>query len=201
MGKVVVDTDFLNHILNTPNGKNVMQKIIDFYGFELVMHPWVYDREIKGIRTDIDTYVQENVKVLKYSDFLSQEDEQLYDITFKDLYSAMNRGEPVDENYKTFKTYNRSQKNLGEIHSVILASFSGIPLLLSDDYNAKEIAAKRINSSTFQLDVKKSFDILCEMVTTDTSLLSLQEDVIPIIREHKQAYQKQYIQEIKKLYN
>lgn len=200
MGKVVVDTDFLNHILNTPNGEDVMQKIVDFYGFELVMHPWVYDREIKGLNTNVDTYVQKNVQVLEYVDFLESEDEALYDIVFKDLYRCMNRDESVDESYRTFKTYNRAGKNLGEIHSVILAKFLGIPLLLSDDYNAKEIAAKRINTDTFQLDVKKSFDIMCDMISSDNSLLSFNEDVIPIIRMHKQAYWKPYIKEVKALY-
>ena len=172
MGKVVVDTDFLNHILKTPKGEDVMQKIIDFYGYELVLHPWVYDREIKDINTVVDKYVQKKVKVLKYSDFLQTEDDELfYDIVFRDLYRNMNKNESVDGNYKSFKTYNKAGKNLGEIHSVILAKYAGIPLLLSDDYNAKEIAAKRVNTEGFMLDVKKSFDIMCDIVKKDKNVL------------------------------
>lgn len=201
MGKVIVDTDFLNHILNTPNGEDVMQKIIDFYGYELVMHPWVYGREIKGINTAADAYVQKNVKVLEYSDFLETEDDvALYEIYFLDLHRSMNRNESVDGNYRSFKTYNKAGKNLGEIHSVILARFSGIPLLLSDDYNAKEIAAKRINADGYLLDVQKSFDIMCDMVKADRSVLPY-DDALAVIRNHKQEYQKAYIKEIKKLYS
>lgn len=201
MGKVVVDTDFLNHILKTPNGEEVMQKIIDFYGYELVMHPWVYEREIKGISTATDAYVQKNVKVLEYSDFLeTEDDEALYDIVFQDLHRSMNRNESVDGSYESFKTYNRASKNLGEIHSVILARYAGIPLLLSDDYNAKEIAAKRISADGFQLEVKKSFDIMCDMVRTDKSMLS-RDDAFAVIRNYKADFQKTYIKEIKKLYS
>lgn len=201
MGKVIVDTDFLNHILKTPNGEELMQKIVDFYGYELAMHPWVYEREIKGISTAADAYVQKNVKVLEYSEFLATEDDEaLYEIYFLDLHRSMNRRESVDGSYRSFKTYNKSGKNLGEIHSVILARFSGIPLLLSDDYNAKEIAAKRINADGYLLDVKKSFDIMCEMVKADKSILSY-DDALAVIRNHKQEYQKTYIKEIKQLYN
>lgn len=200
MGKVIVDTDFLNHILKTPNGEELMQKIVDFYGYELVMHPWVYEREIKGISTAADAYVQKNVKVLEYSEFLeTEDDEALYEIYFLDLHRNMNRNESVDGSYRSFKTYNRAGKNLGEIHSVILARFSGIPLLLSDDYNAKEIAAKRINADGYLLDVKKSFDIMCDMVKADKSALSY-NDALAVIRNYKQDYQKAYIKTIKQLY-
>ena len=201
MGKVIVDTDFLNHILNTPNGESVMQKIIDFYGYELVMHPWVYGREIKGINTAADAYVQKNVKVLDYSEFLeTADDKALYEIYFLDLYRNMNHNESVDGSYRSFETYNKAGKNLGEIHSVILARFSGIPLLLSDDYYAKEIAAKRINADGYLLDVKKSFDIMCDIVKTDKDILS-RDDAFAVIRNYKPEYQKAYIKEIKKLYS
>lgn len=201
MGKVVIDTDFLNHILKTPHGEEVMQKIVDFYGYELVMHPWVYEREITGIFAATETYVQKNVKVLEYSDFLrTEDDEDLYELSFLDLYRSMNRGESVDAGYQSFKSYNRANKNLGEIHSVILAKYAGIPLLMSDDYNAKEIAAKRINADGFHLDVKKSFDIMCDMVKTDKDILS-RDDAFAVIRNYKPEYQKTYIKEIKKLYS
>ena len=86
MGKVVVDTDFLNHILKTPNGEEIMQKIVNFNGYELIMHPWVYDREIKGLKSAIEKYVNENVKILDYSDFLKTEDDQIvYDMVFRSL--------------------------------------------------------------------------------------------------------------------
>lgn len=200
MGKVVVDTDFLNHILKTTNGEDMMQKIVDFYGYELVMHPWVYEREIKNINTTVEAYVQKNVVVLNYTDFLkTEEDEMLYDIVFQDLHREMNRGKTVDEGYRSFKTYNKSGMNLGEIHSVILSRFSGIPLLLSDDHNAKEIAAKKINADGYELNVEKSFDIMCDIVTKDKSILEL-EDIISVIRNHKQEYQKNYIRQIKELY-
>ena len=200
MGKVVVDTDFLNHILKTINGEDMMQKIVDFYGYELVMHPWVYEREIKNINTTVEAYVQKNVVVLNYTDFLkTEEDEMLYDIVFQDLHREMNRGKTVDESYRSFKTYNKSGMNLGEIHSVILSRFSGIPLLLSDDHNAKEIAAKKINADGYELNVEKSFDIMCDIVTKDKSILEL-EDIISVIRNHKQEYQKNYIRQIKELY-
>ena len=47
-------------------------------------------------------------------------------------------------------------------------SFKLLFSLSEDMSNAKEIAAKRINSSGYFLDVKKSFDILCTAFTLTT---------------------------------
>lgn len=200
MGRVIVDTDFLNHILKTQNGETVINKIANYFGYDFVMHPWVYEREIKNINTVVETYVQRNVYVMDYSEFLySEEDEQIYEFIFKALHQEMNRGASVDQSYKSFKTYNKSGMNLGEIHSVIMSRFTEIPLLLSDDYNAKEIAAKRINAEGYSLDVKKSFDIMCAMVKADKNLL-VREDTYSVIRNYKQEYQKECLREIKALY-
>lgn len=201
MENVIVDTDFLSHILNTPNGEAVIQSITAFYGYSFVMHPWVYEREIKNISRVVDVFVQREVRVLEYSDFIkSKEDEMIYEFTFKVLHQEMNRGIPVDSSYQSYKTYNRGGMNLGEIHSVIMSRFTGIPLLLSDDHNAKEIAARRINADGYLLDVKKSFDIMCDIVRTDKSILS-KEDTFAVIRNYKPEYQKANLKAIKELYN
>lgn len=200
MENVIIDTDFLSHILKTPNGEAVMQKIADFYGYNFVMHPWVYEREIKNIHTDVDSFVQRKVTVLEYEDFIkSEEDDIIYEFIFKVLHEEMNRGRPVDPGYQSYRTYNRSGMNLGEIHSVIMSRFTGIPLLLSDDHNAKEIAARRINADGYLLDVKKSFDIMCDIVKTDKSILP-KEDTFAVIRNYKPEYQKARLKEIKELY-
>lgn len=197
--KVIVDTDFLNHILKAKNGINTIKTIIDFFDFELVMHTWVYDREVKGINSDVQKFVDNNVEIVQYQDFLTdEEDWLLYDFEFKALFVEMNHRE-VSLGKQTFDTYNKSGENLGEIHSVILSRFTGIPLLLSDDYNAKEIAAKRLNSQGFSLNVKKSFELLCEIISEDENKICL-DDAVSVIRNYKNEYQKDFIREIKSIY-
>lgn len=187
MCKVIIDTDFLNHILKTPHGEAIMTAIKNYYGFHFCMHPWVYDREIRGLNTKVESFVQKNVEVFDYADFISSPVEgMMYEIYFKEIYRAMNRKE-LDLGGQTYQTYNKSQENLGEIHSVIMAMFTNIPLLLSDDYNAKEIAAKRINSSGYFLDVKKSFDILCEIISKDKTVIE-KNDVYSVIDNYKRDH-------------
>lgn len=197
--QVIVDTDFLNHIIKTPNGVNVLECITKFFDYKLVMHPWVYEREIKNLFRDVQEYVDKNVEVLKYEHFLQNDDDHLiYDKYFKELYEEMNR-KSLELGNQTSITYKKSGENLGEIHSVILSLFTDIPLLLSDDYNAKEIAAKRINSTGYTLEVKKSFDVICEVVNKDRSLLK-KEDVINIINNYKEQSQKDSKKIINALY-
>lgn len=201
MGKVIIDTDFLGHIIKANNGAETLKKIARIFDYQFVIHPWVYEREIKGIHTDVDAFVKENVTILSYEDFITTDfEDKLYDKYFKDLFSAMNRGNCVDSSYKSYRDYNKSGANLGEIHSVIMSHFTGIPLLLSDDYNAKEIAAKRMNSSVFTLDVQNSFNVLCSTVQEDPALIPY-NDIISVLRNYKPEYQKARIKEFKALYS
>jgi len=200
MSKVIVDADFLKHIIKAQNGLKTIEKIIELNNFEFVMHPWVYEREIKNLDTQVECFVNRRVEVLEYNDFLKDEDDgKLYQIYFEEIFYHMNH-RYVNWGSRNFYTYRASGENLGEIHSVIMSLFAEIPLLLSDDYNAKEVAAKRINAHGHALNVKKSFDILCEIAGMDLPVIDLQ-DMIFVIREHKAEYHKNYISTIKRIYN
>ena len=197
MNKVIVDTDFLNHIIRTPNGASILEKIIIFFDYELLIHPWTYEREL--VYTDVKKFVDKNVKILTFDDIILDEgDNSIYESLFKVLFEEMN-GRSVDFGRQNFKTYNKSGENLGEIHSVIAAQFLGIPLLLSDDYHAKETAARRLNFLGYNLNVKNSFDLLCEMIIKDKSNVS-KDDAIKIIKNYKERYHEKYIKQIKELY-
>lgn len=199
MKKVIVDTDFLNHILKSNNGQKTLQAIIELNEFELLMNCWVYEREIKGIFTDIQNFVDEHVTIINFTDFLKNEDEKnVYAFEFRELFYEMNN-EKVSLGAQTCFTYKKAGENLGEIHSVIMARFMNIPLLLSDDYNAKEIAAKRINLEGYVLDVINSFDILCNTAKIDKNAIPL-GDAIAVIQNSHYKQAKDYIKIIKEVY-
>ena len=166
------------------------------------MHPWVYEREIKGISTSVQQYVNEHIKVYDYNEFIPDEDDvYIYASHFGILFKEMNgTALPVDP--LTFKSYIHSGQNLGEIHSVILSVFTGIPVLLSDDYNAKKITAKRINNDGYTLDVKKSLEVLCDIISKDKTIIT-KDDAISIVRElkeHRHGDRKKRKKMIKDLY-
>ena len=199
MNRVIVDTDFLNHILQASSGEEILKKIIDFFDFQFLIHPWTYDREIKNISTATQKFVEQYATILDYNDFITNEgEEKMYDFHFHSLFNEMNFKQ-LSLGKQTFRTYNKSGENLGEIHSVLLSLFLNIPVLLSDDYNAREIAAKRINMQGYCLNVKTSFDIMCEMIKTDKKILSI-EEAVSVIRNYNQKRQKDNIKTIKGLY-
>lgn len=199
MNKVIIDTDFLNHIVRTPNGETVMKKIIDYFDYKLLMHPFVYKREIKNIHSDTERFVKNYVKVLKYSDFIkSEEDDYMYNFDFVILFKEMNSRE-ISFGNQNYRTYHKSNENLGEIHSVLLSRALNIPVLLSDDFNAKEIAAKRMNHQGYTLEVIKSFELICQIAKERKDILSLDE-CRAIIRNHKPEKIKDYEKIIKEIY-
>lgn len=203
MGKVIVDTDFLNHFIKSPNGENVLNSIVEFFDFDLVMHPWVYDREIKNIFTPVQQYVDKHIQVYEYNTFIKDDDDEyLYAVTFKSLYEAMNN-KPIPIDPLHFRTYKHSGENLGEIHSIILSMLMEIPILLSDDHKAKEVAVKRINRDGYILDVKKSFDLLCEVISKDKTIIN-KSDALSFVnglRDYRPQDHKYRERTIKNLYN
>lgn len=60
-------------------------------------------------------------------------------------------------------TRHHAKRNMGEIHSLILAHYLGIPVFMSNDSGAKQLAQSRINSSTSHIAVKNVCEVFYEI--------------------------------------
>ena len=60
-------------------------------------------------------------------------------------------------------TRHHAKRNMGEIHSLILAHYLGIPVFMSNDSGAKQLVQSRINSSASHIAVKNVCKVFCEI--------------------------------------
>lgn len=162
---VLLDADFCNIILQNDKNISFFKSIFEILNINPAIHIYVFDNELFH-NNSIKTLVSENyIKILNYSDFLIDDvDTVSYQQYFHDYYFFMN-SEKLG-NLDIF-TYRKSGYNLGEIHSLITAQICKIPVFMSNDKGAKELAYNRINSTAFQIIVKNIEEVFneCEKIS------------------------------------
>lgn len=170
--KVIVDTDFMNYMIRGKDGlEYYFDKIIEDLKLDPVVHEFLYDKEMMG-NPLVSKFVKENkLTVIKYQDFLTDLDDTYYSNLFSDLYKFCNN-RPLNYGKANFRTYQESEANLGEIHSVLLALYTEYPLFLSNDNGSKTMASTKINTALYQLEVKNIMDIFDELSTMKNTTIS-----------------------------
>ena len=184
----------MNYMIRGKDGLDYyFNKIINDLNLEPVVHEFLYDKEMMG-NPLVSKLVKEGLlTVIKYEDFLDDIDDPYYRDLFADLYKYCNE-RPLHYGKTTFRTYQESKVNLGEIHSVILALYTGYPLFFSNDNGAKTMANTKINTSAFQLEVRNIIDVFDEIATMKNKTLT-KKDFVNLTKGDEGRKQK--IQEIK----
>lgn len=170
--KVIVDTDFMNYMTRGKDGlEYYFDKIVDDLKLEPVVHEFLYEKEMMGNPLVSKLVREKRLTVIKYQDFLTDLDDTYYSNLFSDLYKFCN-DRPLNFGKANFRTYQESEANLGEIHSVILALYTEYPLFLSNDNGSKTMATTKINTELYQLDVKNVIDVFDELSTMKNTAIS-----------------------------
>lgn len=98
------------------------------------------------------------ISIIEYKNFLYDDfDKQFYKTTFENFYEYMNNKKL--KNFDIFKDH-KAKHNLDEIHSLITAQYLNIPLFMSNDKGAKELAVSKINTNSFKIDVQNVKEVI-----------------------------------------
>ena len=163
--RVVIDSDFCNMLTpgnNFYKEKVFFKSIFNSLGKKPVIHTFVYKQELLT-NTVIKELVNEKfIEIIEYKDFLVEDwYKKQYTDDFVDFYDYMN-SEKIAADFEQIKTHH-AKKNMGEIHSLILAHYLAIPIFMSNDNGAKQLAQTKINSSAFTICVKNICDVFCDI--------------------------------------
>ena len=144
--KAIIDTDFFNKITLAPNiadGKDLFIRTMNEFNIQPVVHYYVAEREMtvqNGIAKELldsgylEVYHKENI-------VKSEEDEQLYESYFRKWYNYLNVDKPrLEKDVDVFKLL-RANHSLGEIHSTLLAYFTKMNMIMSDDSDAADLVS------------------------------------------------------------
>ncbi len=135
----LLDTDFLNHLLQIKNSTIGQQEIQLFFSHipqEITVHPLVYEREMFQYHNSF-LFQNSIVKVASREEILGNKDRELYyQKVFDDLYRDF-KGEanPYQDIWSQWK----AKESLGELHCITTCFLCDCNLFLSDDGDAKLI--------------------------------------------------------------
>lgn len=189
---VVIDSDFCNMIApgeDLIREKELFCNICNSLGVKPVIHTFVLKQELLTNKAIKELVSEQFIKVMEYADFLIDEVfKKQYTDTFVDFYKFMN-GMDIDNNFEIITKHN-SKKNMGEIHSLILAQYMNIPIFMSNDGGAKTLATVKINTQSFKVIVKNVCEVFCDIKTTGT--IKLDRKVVRAILKKRRNWLEIY---------
>lgn len=190
--RVVIDSDFCNMIAP---GDDVEREMILFCNIckslEIipVIHTFVLNEELLTNLAIKELVSEQFIKVFEYKDFLPEEIfKSQYTDTFVDFYKFMN-GVDIEKKFEIITKHN-SQKNMGEIHSLILAQYLNIPIFMSNDSGAKTLASGKINSQGYKIIVKNVCEVFCDIKTK--GVIKIERKVVKAILKKRDNWLEIY---------
>lgn len=107
---------------------------------------------------------------------------------FVDYYDYMN-SEAIPAEFGEI-TMHHAKRNMGEIHSLIFAHYLGIPVFMSNDSGAKQLAQLRIDSSVCHIDVKNVCEVFCDIKRN--GFVELGKKIVRSILKQREGWTKTY---------
>ncbi len=132
--RAVIDADFFRKITEYEHGPKLFLRVMNELNLQPVMHEFVAETELNGnqyLQKLLDTGM---VDVIRYSDYLKEEDKKPYENYFREALERIN--------YYSFPKgedpyiYADRGESLGEIRSLYMARKMGCPYFMSDDADA-----------------------------------------------------------------
>lgn len=184
--RVVIDSDFCNMIApgkDINKEKKFFRSIFDSLQKKPIIHVFVFTQELLTNIAIKELESENYIEVVDYNSFLPTEIfKTQYTETFADFYFFMN-GESINNTFPDIITH-RAKKNMGEIHSLILAHYLNIPIFMSNDNGAKNLAKSKINTQAFSIIVKNVLEVFCDIKLQGNSQID-KKAVRAILKERK----------------
>lgn len=141
-GLVVLDTDFINGITDYRDGDpmDLFRRVFQALGRAPVVHAFVADMELThnaAAQTLLREGTIRSIPLEALEDLDEEEGRRQYRNNFEDMYRQIT-GRALPEGIDIFAR--NAGRSFGEIHSILLATELGIPLLYSNDSGAKTAA-------------------------------------------------------------
>lgn len=175
--EAVIDTDFFNKITQAPNiadGKDLFMRTMKDFNVRPVVHYYLANRELQ-VQNPIATELLNSkcLKVYTKEDIVTDsESVKLYEENFRKWYNYLNINKPrLEKNVDVFTLY-RAGHSLGEIHSILMAYFMGLDIIMSDDSDARTLV---YNAGLSNIKVFNLVDIYSDIAKKEIKSITLDE--------------------------
>ena len=182
--EAVIDADYFNKITERNSSGELFLTVMREMCVIPVMHEYVAHNELMGNSTAQELIKNGDIVVYYYNDFITEQNREDYISKFNSAFTFMNSKKPPADVFD----YMRSNENLGEIRSSLMAWFMNFDYFMSEDVQAKYFV-----STILIRKVKKVYNLYDTFMELDLSKTSLKWSIIkPTIREAFSNRPKQF---------
>lgn len=210
--EVLVDTAFLSKL--SCDGKNLetFKKVLSALEYSPIVHPYIAANEL-DMYSYFDALVKEgSIRVAAYKDFLSDDDDiALYESYFMDIHNALREYLDAAGGKKQIDrlclpkgqdvfTYRKASMSLGDVHMILMAFFSGMPIILTEDSDIdllRSITKRKMGSDMYTLNIYNAVDLLKEIAGKQNTYFS-KKDLVGIL---KSIGEREHQSEVKQKWN
>ncbi len=155
---IAIDADYFRTFAEDRRDGDLFLRVIEEYDAVPVMHEYLYEYELADVSI-LKRWVKDGkIRILRYTDYLSEEARKKYERDFSNAYQWFNYQEfPVG---RDVFTYHHGQENLGEIRTILMAVRLGIGIFMSNDKEAKRYVINQINHRSIHINVYNVYDTL-----------------------------------------
>lgn len=210
--EVLVDTVFLEKL--SCDGKNLetFKKVLSDLEYKPVVHPYIAANEL-DMHSYFDRLVAEGfIRVAQYSDFLCDDDDRaLYEAYFLDIHNTLREYLEATGGKKQLEklvlptgqdvfTYRKAAMSLGDVHMILMAFFTGIPIILTEDTDIdvlRSITRRKMGSETYALEIYSAVDVLIMIAKKEETIFE-KSDLVDIV---KSIGERRHQSDIKQAWN
>lgn len=173
--EVLVDTVFFEKL--SCGGKNLenFKKVLSCLEYKPVVHPYIAANELDMYQYFNGLVAEGFVRVANYNEFLcDDEDKALYESYFIDIHNTLREylnaagGKKQLEKLvlpagKNVFTYRKASMSLGDVHMILMAFFTRMPIILTEDSDIdllRSITKRKMGSEAYTLDIYNAVDLL-----------------------------------------
>ncbi len=173
--RAIVDTCFLQKIAAKGSCPENIQIILDDSEYTPVAHKYVVEQEF-ALHGYLKKLVDDGyIATIEYNEFIGDTlSKQIYETQFIDIYGEMRSYLQSKGGLKQMPelkipkgsdiyTHHIQGSSMGDVHMILMASFMGLPVFLSEDSDIellRDIAKRRLSLSSYQLHIYDTLDLL-----------------------------------------
>ena len=210
--EVLVDTVFLEKL--SCDGKNLetFKKVLSDLEYKPVVHPYIATNEL-DMHSYFDRLVAEGfIRVAQYSDFLCDDDDRaLSESYFIDIHNTLREYLEAAGGKKQLEklvlptgqdvfTYRKAAMSLGDVHMILMAFFTGMPIILTEDSDIdvlRSITKRKMGSETYALEIYSAVDVLIMIAEKEETIFE-KNDLVDIV---KSIGERRHQSDIKQAWN
>ena len=210
--EVLVDTVFLEKL--SDNGKKLdnFKNVLSELGHEPVVHPYIAANEL-DMFPYFNKLVDEGfVRVASYDEFLNDDaDKELYESHFIVLHNKLREHLDDAGGKKRLEElilpagidifeYRKAGMSLGDIHMILMAFFTKMPIVLTEDSDIsilRSLTRRMMTSDTYTLNIYNAVDLLKMIAGKDNPSLKKDE----LINIAKSIGARKYLSDLKQIWN